>query len=169
MAESLWILLAFLWAAVALGYVVFEGRSLYVTQATAAGAWGFGAGLFGQGALEGPLSEDGLDNIANLKYKSGSYTPLDNLLNPFWFAATERLPLWLAPNLVTLTGLTCLVAGYFLLWWHAPTFSETPESWIFLANAVILWLYQVRRLAPRAASPSVLCNDLQTWQNTSTD
>ena len=32
----------------------------------------------------------------------GEYTPVDNMLNPFWFACAEMLPTTMAPNLVTL-------------------------------------------------------------------
>jgi hypothetical protein len=59
--------------------------------------------LFNIHRLDGPISAEGLDHIANHKYVGGAYTPLDQLLNPFWYWATEQLPLWLAPNAVTVS------------------------------------------------------------------
>ena len=45
---------------------------------------------------------DGYDLIMlSSRYVGGSYTPLDLMMNDFWFACTEYLPLWLAPNMVT--------------------------------------------------------------------
>jgi ethanolaminephosphotransferase len=52
----------------------------------------------------GPLSKDGLAAIKNHKYKGGEYTPIDLILNHFWAASTEYLPMWMAPNIVTLLG-----------------------------------------------------------------
>ena len=43
------------------------------------------------------LTSDGLENIADYKYKSGQYTHLDELCNPAWTYLTNLLPLWLAP------------------------------------------------------------------------
>ena len=45
------------------------------------------------------LTKDGLKAIHNHLYVPGTYTPLDNVLNPFWLWATDLLPMWLAPNL----------------------------------------------------------------------
>lgn len=51
------------------------------------------------------LSEKTLINLKNYKYVSGAYTPLETAMNPFWVFVTELLPMSMAPNLVTLTGL----------------------------------------------------------------
>lgn len=86
--------------------------------------------LFEPPIPQGNISESGLYHIANHKYVSGSYTVLDNALNPLWTSLTNALPLWLAPNMVTtLGGLHCGV-GYGLLWWYSPDFDKSPPDWV---------------------------------------
>lgn len=92
--------------------------------------------------LRQPLSEAGLENIKNHKYVAGKYTPLDNLLNPFWAWATEFLPMWMAPNLVTLLGFSLMIFSYCLCWFYSPSFVEVPPRWVFLVAAFCLWAYQ---------------------------
>ena len=62
------------------------------------------------------LSKSTLQELKNYKYVSGVYTPLETFLNPVWTGLTEFLPTWMAPNLVTLTGLmvTTACAGLIL-------------------------------------------------------
>ena len=79
------------------------------------------------------LSDDSLFHIATHKYKGGAYTPIDNLMNPFWLWCAQLIPSTLlkkgakgdgsddfvnssfAPNLVTLLGLFFNVFAYFLI------------------------------------------------------
>jgi hypothetical protein len=58
------------------------------------------------------ITEDGLKNIKNHKYQPGEYSAIDNLLNPFWVWIVEFLPMWMAPNLVTLLGLIIFGGSY---------------------------------------------------------
>ena len=51
------------------------------------------------------LSEDALANLKKYKYHAGSYSALDMALQPWWEGCVKFLPLWMAPNLVTLIGL----------------------------------------------------------------
>ena len=84
------------------------------------------------------LSEAGLQSIKHHQYVPGCYTPLDNLLNPWWFWATERLPMWMAPNLVTLIGTMHLGAIYVLIW----RTEDQPEPWLMGVCAWCLFVYQ---------------------------
>lgn len=88
------------------------------------------------------LSEEGRKHIAEHKYKPGVYTPLDNVLNPFWFQLTELLPRRLAPNLVTFAGFLPLVLCYGLCWYHSPDYDTPLPRWMYLTLAVSLWWYQ---------------------------
>lgn len=62
------------------------------------------------------LDQSALTNLKNYKYTAGECSPLDNLLTPFWNKMVTFLPMWMAPNLVTLTGLAFQVGNllYFL-------------------------------------------------------
>lgn len=96
-------------------------------------------------SLLAPLSKKGLDTIANHKYVGGKYTPLDNLLNPFWYFMTERIPLWVAPNLITIIGLQCNLSAFAQLWFVSPHFDDVTQSIqprVFFLCAVMGFFYQ---------------------------
>lgn len=89
----------------------------------------------------GSLTVDGVENIAAHKYKSGQYTFLDNLLNPFWTYLTELLPITLAPNMVTtIGGIHCAVA-YVLLWYYSPQFDNFVPDWVILLGGYCALAY----------------------------
>ena len=50
------------------------------------------------------LKEDTLIGLKNYKYKGGPYSFFDDFFQPFWNGLVELLPIWMAPNLVTLVG-----------------------------------------------------------------
>ena len=83
----------------------------------------------------GVLTDDGLEFIANHQYKAGTYTWLDNVLNPFWTQLTELLPLWLAPNMVTTLGALHTLFSYALTWYYAPNLNTWVPSWVIVVNA----------------------------------
>jgi hypothetical protein len=51
------------------------------------------------------------------------YTILDDLHNPVWNWAVDRLPMWLAPNLITLVASACIFAAYALNVAYLPDFT----------------------------------------------
>tara|TARA_B100000780_G_C21067735_1_gene429448 strand:- start:88 stop:1287 length:1200 start_codon:yes stop_codon:yes gene_type:complete len=89
------------------------------------------------------LSNDVLVNIATHKYKSGAYTPIDLFLNPFWQWCADFLPLWLAPNMVTLIGLGFNFAACYLITTDTNgTFQGPIKPWINIACGLFLFIYQ---------------------------
>lgn len=88
------------------------------------------------------LTEEGLMNIKNHKYKAGVYTPLDNLLNPVWLWLTGLLPEWFAPNLVTMSGLVPMVFAYMMMWTYSPFYVAPLPRWLSLYTAAALFFYQ---------------------------
>jgi len=88
------------------------------------------------------LTPSGLEHIKAHKYVGGKYTPLDNILNHWWYCLTDLLPIWFAPNLVTLSGFLPLVAWYALSWSYCPTGKEVTPSWLLLSGSVALFWYQ---------------------------
>lgn len=78
------------------------------------------------------------------KYRPGPYTPLDNLLYAIWWEPiSHRLPLWLAPNALTLCGALAAVAAAVLLWVCSPYFQEPgPPAWAELTAAWLIVFYQ---------------------------
>jgi ethanolaminephosphotransferase len=85
--------------------------------------------------LRGVISPSGLENIATHEYVPGSYTWLDNKLNPLWTSLTDMLPLWLAPNAVTTFGGMHCLFSYLVLWRHSPQFDSAVPDWtLYLAG-----------------------------------
>lgn len=114
-----------------------------------------------KGWLVRRLSDSDLLHIATHKYKSGLYTPIDNLLNPFWLWCARLLPHTvlkegsngdgsddfvnspLAPNMVTLIGLLVNAIGYFLISFETDFRMEGEiRPWVNIACGVTLFLYQ---------------------------
>merc|ERR1719420_2480081 len=87
------------------------------------------------------LTPEGLNNIACHKYVAGKYTPLDNLLNPWWYFLTDLLPRWVAPNVVTISGFIPMMIMYFVQWYVCPTQTEPPPSWVLYCNATAVFFY----------------------------
>lgn len=88
------------------------------------------------------LSEVALEGVAAYKYVCGSSTPLDRLLNHFWNWVVQLLPLWLAPNLVTLLGLAFMVASAGLVVLTNPSLTEPMSPDVALFCAFSLFAYQ---------------------------
>ena len=114
-----------------------------------------------KGWLVRRLSDNDLFRIATHKYKGGSYTPIDNLLNPFWLWCSRLLPHTLlqkgsngdgsddfvnspiAPNMVTLIGLVVNAIGYFLIAFETNFRMEGEiRPWVNVACGFTLFFYQ---------------------------
>lgn len=66
---------------------------------------------------------------------------LDDLHNPVWNWAVERLPLWLAPNLITLIASGCIAAAYALNTIYLPDFTGEAPRWVYLLTALAVVAY----------------------------
>ena len=88
------------------------------------------------------ISADGFRAIDAYKYKGGAYSTVDLWLNPFWLWSANRLPLWMAPNLVTLLGLLWIVASYFVGAHFAPSLREEAPRWTYFFHALAVFMYQ---------------------------
>ena len=78
------------------------------------------------------LTDAGVEAIANHKYKPGTYTFLDNKLSPIWASLTDLLPMWLAPNMVTLLGFLHCAFSFSVTWYYTPNFDRPVPDWVFL-------------------------------------
>jgi len=89
----------------------------------------------------GVLTQDGLEKIANHKYKSGTYTALDTFINPMWEALTQMLPLWLAPNLVTTIGGSFCVLAYCVSAYYDFAMTGDVPDWVLVLNGMCQMIY----------------------------
>lgn len=89
------------------------------------------------------ISSDGLKNLSKYKYHcvDNSWVAA-NIGQPFWRWAVNLLPMWLAPNLVTLIGFSLMLSSFVTLWFYCPTATEEAPRWVYLMMCVCLFLYQ---------------------------
>ena len=75
------------------------------------------------------------------KYVSCEASILDKRMNPFWNWAVEFLPMWLAPNMVTLLGLMITVPSILQYLYYDWTMTEKfpPQCYYFSAAAAFLY------------------------------
>ena len=88
------------------------------------------------------LNEKALVGLRNYKYKSGEYGVLDHVMAHWWNYALEFVPIWMAPNLVTLTGLAALLSGFFMVISHDLTMQADIPYWVSIYLSFALFLYQ---------------------------
>ncbi|XP_044737351.1 cholinephosphotransferase 1 isoform X7 [Chrysoperla carnea] len=88
------------------------------------------------------LSGVQLKRLADHKYSCNSHSLLDPLLQPWWCWLLSKLPLWLAPNLITIIGLIINIATTLLLVWFSPDARIEPPRWGCALCALGLFIYQ---------------------------
>lgn len=64
------------------------------------------------------------------------------VFQPFWNRVVNLLPLWIAPNLVTLAGFFFIVLSYVLIYAYIPDLKGVAPSWVYYACAANLFIYQ---------------------------
>ncbi len=77
------------------------------------------------------LSNYQLKNLDEHKYSSGGSTLLDPYFQPFWRWLVEQMPLWLAPNTITVIGLIINVITSTILIFYSP---NATDHVIFIYN-----------------------------------
>lgn len=66
------------------------------------------------------------------------------VLQPYWNWLVTKLPLWLAPNLITIIGLLVNILTALVLMYYNPDAKSTyaPPRWTYLLCGVGLFIYQ---------------------------
>ncbi|KAJ0322514.1 hypothetical protein COL5a_008744 [Colletotrichum fioriniae] len=89
------------------------------------------------------ISDDALIHLKSYKYSAVDKSPISNyILRPYWNAAVELLPLWLAPNMVTLLGFFMILGNIGLLVIFMPDLVGPGPSWLYYSFAFGLFMYQ---------------------------
>ncbi len=63
-------------------------------------------------------------------------------LNAFWNWLVEWVPLWVAPNVLTLTGFLVQVLGFAVMSNYNPDFLTPAPVWVYFFVAASLFVYQ---------------------------
>ncbi|KAK5124195.1 hypothetical protein LTR85_001898 [Meristemomyces frigidus] len=88
------------------------------------------------------ISEDALQHFTTYKYSSVDKSPLSHyVLRHYWNACVEFLPLWLAPNMVTLLGFFFVIGNVALLELMDPDLIGPKYGWVCFSYAFGVWAY----------------------------
>ncbi|KAK2745024.1 hypothetical protein FQN55_006381 [Onygenales sp. PD_40] len=88
------------------------------------------------------LSEDALSHLKTYKYSSVDKSFISRyILKHYWNAFVELLPLWIAPNMVTLLGFMFIIGNLILLEITIPDLVGPGPSWVYYSFALGIWMY----------------------------
>ncbi|KAK2625552.1 hypothetical protein QTJ16_004864 [Diplocarpon rosae] len=88
------------------------------------------------------VSEEALVHLKSYKYSSVDKSLISNyILKHYWNASVELLPLWLAPNMVTLLGFFFILTNVICLVIWMPDLVGPGPSWLYYSFAFGLWMY----------------------------
>jgi len=97
----------------------------------------------------GYIPQHSLDNLKKYSYKGVDKSPLSQyVLNPFWNSFVKLWPLSVAPNTITLSGLTIIIFNFFTMIYYDPAYltekggATGPPQWIYFTWGLGLFLYQ---------------------------
>jgi len=88
------------------------------------------------------LSEREIRGLKEHKYSSSCASLLDPIMQRFWNWFVGLVPLWVAPNLITMVGLMVNILTTLLVVYHCPTATELAPWWSTASCALGLFIYQ---------------------------
>nr|XP_029723913.1 cholinephosphotransferase 1 isoform X5 [Aedes albopictus] len=83
-----------------------------------------------------------LKKLGDHKYSCSNVSLLDPFLQPWWCWLVSKVPLWLAPNLITIVGLIINIVTTLILIYFSPNGREEPPRWASALCALGLFIYQ---------------------------
>lgn len=89
------------------------------------------------------LSFEEIKNIREYRYKGADSSMIYKyILRPMANSIAQKLPVWVAPNAITLYGLYCSMFSCILTVMYNPCLDSSGPRWLSLVNGVCLFLYQ---------------------------
>ncbi|XP_067128234.1 choline/ethanolaminephosphotransferase 1-like isoform X1 [Centruroides vittatus] len=88
------------------------------------------------------LSPSQLKRLTEHRYSSSGSTILDPLVQLFWNWLVTKLPIWLSPNLMTISGLFVNIFTSLLLIFYSPDAVQEAPRWTFVLCALGMFIYQ---------------------------
>nr|XP_012142219.1 PREDICTED: choline/ethanolaminephosphotransferase 1 isoform X2 [Megachile rotundata] len=88
------------------------------------------------------LSPGQLKRLSEHKYSCTTNSLLDGLLQPWWDWLVSKVPLWLAPNLITILGLIVNIITTLILVYYSPDAKAEAPRWACFLCALGLFIYQ---------------------------
>ncbi|ORY67700.1 CDP-alcohol phosphatidyltransferase-domain-containing protein [Pseudomassariella vexata] len=90
------------------------------------------------------VRQEFLPNLKEYKYSGVDHSLMSRyVLKPFYSNVVIRcFPMWMAPNLITLSGFMFVIFNFFTLLWYNPTLDQNCPTWVYYSWAIGLFLYQ---------------------------
>lgn len=90
------------------------------------------------------VRQEYLPNLRKYKYSGVDHSLVSKyILKPFYTNVVIKMfPMSMAPNLITLTGFTFVVANFLTLLWYSPSLDQDMPNWVYYSFAIGLFLYQ---------------------------
>ncbi|ORY04428.1 Choline/ethanolaminephosphotransferase [Basidiobolus meristosporus CBS 931.73] len=83
-----------------------------------------------------------LKNLSNYRYSGVDKSLLSKyVLQAYWTRLVEFFPMWMAPNLITLLGFSCVIVNFLTVMILDPTLSQPVPNWVYFTYAIGLWVY----------------------------
>ncbi|XP_073302655.1 choline/ethanolaminephosphotransferase 1 isoform X2 [Primulina huaijiensis] len=91
----------------------------------------------------GYIGAHGVAALHRYKYSGVDHSYLAKyVLQPFWTRCVTFFPLWMPPNMITLTGFIFLMTSAMLGYLYSPQLDSPPPRWVHFAHGLLLFLYQ---------------------------
>lgn len=89
------------------------------------------------------IGAHGVETLKRYRYSGQDHSVVAKyVLQPFWSRCVTLFPLWMPPNMITLTGFMFLLTSALLSYIYSPHLDTAPPRWVHLAHGVLLFLYQ---------------------------
>ncbi|XP_066253999.1 cholinephosphotransferase 1 isoform X2 [Euwallacea similis] len=88
------------------------------------------------------LSESQLRKLGEHQYSCQSVSICDKILQPYWNWLVLRVPIWFAPNLLTIMGLLVNIITALILVAYSADARQEPPRWACALCALGLFMYQ---------------------------
>ncbi|XP_065191313.1 cholinephosphotransferase 1-like [Sycon ciliatum] len=89
-----------------------------------------------------PLTSTQLKNLENHNYSCAGRSLAEYPLQYFWNWLVRFVPIWVAPNTLTVIGLAINTLSTLVLFYYTPHASETAPSWVYFLCAISFFVYQ---------------------------
>lgn len=95
------------------------------------------------GPIMGYIGSHGVAALKRYKYSGVDHSYVAKyVLQPFWSQFVNFFPLWVPPNMITLTGFLFLVTSAVLGYLYSPHLDSAPPRWVNFMHGLLLFLYQ---------------------------
>ncbi|XP_024527721.1 choline/ethanolaminephosphotransferase 1 isoform X1 [Selaginella moellendorffii] len=89
------------------------------------------------------IGKHGLEALHRYKYSGVDKSYMAKyVFQPFWSRFVNLFPLWMPPNMITLSGFLLVVASAFLSYVYSPHMDSPSPKWVHFLHGLLLFLYQ---------------------------